>query len=51
MREIKFRGKVVENAKCYKIGDWAYGDLLHVPELGVVITTPHDGSLEWSDEK
>ena len=47
-RIIKFRGKVIENASCYKIGDWAIGDLIHAPDLGTVITTPHDGSLEWS---
>jgi hypothetical protein len=47
VRIIEFRGKIIDNPKCYKIGDWAYGDLLHT-ENGTMIITPHDGSLEWS---
>ena len=48
MREIKFRGKVIDRPMCYKLGDWAIGDLFHFYDEGWIIQTPHDGTLEWS---
>ena len=47
MRTIKFRGKVIDCANCYNIGEFAYGDLAHT-EMGILINHPHDGSLEWN---